>query len=92
MPYDVFPHLNPTKLESFRIAYQNKIDDENYSAWLHGKYVLEAIAACFGKNNKYPSVPYGKENNEETSKPISDAERFAIYAMQFNKSKFGKKD
>lgn len=73
------------------MAYQNKIDNQNYEAWLHGRYVLESIAACFGKNSKYPKQPYGKEKAEDNvGEQISDADRFKAFANQYNMEKFGK--
>lgn len=39
----------------------------NYQSWLNGLYVLEAIAAGFGKNKRYPAKPleiFGSDSNK----------------------------
>ena len=80
--YKLFWHLNPRKLTPFRKAYEK---DTDFKAWLHGNYVAEAIACCFGKDHEYPSMPRGlkKEQTEQIS-TLTDAEKFAMFAKQFN--------
>ena len=38
VPYDLFWHLNPRKLEPFRTAYKDRLSQEDYYAWRQGAY------------------------------------------------------
>ena len=89
--YELFWHLNPTKLEPFRIAFNNGLKTKNYLAHLQGQYFRDAIASCFSKSAKYPKEPYGTQR-EENTKPLTDAEKFAIFAAQLNKQRREKED
>lgn len=61
---------------------QNKI---NLMSWLIGIYSTQAIAACFGKNNEYPSLPIDLDASENAEKKaIIDAQKFEAYAIAFN--------
>lgn len=53
-------------------------------SWLSGMYVTHAIAACFGKNHKYPSEPISFQAENEDEKGIQDAQRFEVLAITFN--------
>ena len=83
VPYDLFWHLNPNKLKPWREAYgeQNRANDT--MAWNIGRYVLEAIASCFGSHS-YTDRPYSLKEQQEAQEGFTDAERFEIWAMQFN--------
>jgi hypothetical protein len=82
VPYELFPQLNPRKIEPFKKAFKQRKEEEiatmNYNAWLNGLYVTHAVGACFSKNSKYPSQPIditGK--NQLTLK--QKAELWALY-------------
>ena len=62
MPYELFRHLNPTKLKPFKEAYQKRLELEEYARWRNGIYVMSAVRACFG--GKYPEEPFGLEQQE----------------------------
>lgn len=57
----------------------------NYSAWLHGKYIISSIQMALNpKKAKYPENPFGKE--EETQQyPEIQARKFEDWASVFNK-------
>lgn len=91
VPYELFWHLNPIKLEPFRNAYQKKMDYDAHMAWLNGNYVRIAIASAFNPQK----VPYPKD---PAFKPVANtgndgvkesaeiqALRFREWAEVFNK-------
>lgn len=83
--YDLFWTLNPRKLEPFYEAEKIKQEENykqiNYTAWLNGIYVAEAISTCFTKNKKYPESPHEAKKEEEN---WTHAERFGAWATAFN--------
>jgi hypothetical protein len=88
----------------YRKAHEMRVDHENYSAWLQGMYVYDAIAAispvlhAFAKKGTkaqpYLPEPYKMKNAErpverqEVDAKIGAA-KFLAFAAQFNK-KFAK--
>lgn len=85
--YDLFWHLNPKKLEPFYKAklkeYGNIRDLNHLASHQSGLYVRLAVASCFSKNNRYPEVPLGMEENvheDSECQAMSDADRFAAFA------------
>ena len=84
--YKLFWHLNPTKMKPFRKAYEEKCKQDDFNAWNTGRYVMEAIASCFGKHT-YTEQPYTLKNEVEKAEGLSDAEKFAMWAKKFNKAK-----
>jgi hypothetical protein len=85
--YDLFWSLNPARIEPFKAAYKQGKDEEkaiiNLTAWLNGQYVAEAIAACFGKNHKYPSQPIDL-SGKPTIPPETEVIMFDAWATVFN--------
>lgn len=75
VPYELFWHLNPTKLKPFYTAFENKRkmrDEENWLIW--GTYAMSmfstVLASAFSKNPqaKYIEKPVyqsAKENSVE---------------------------
>lgn len=65
---------------------------------MNGLYVSRAIGGALPKGKRYPDEPIrlyriqGEDDEEEEVKPMTDAERFAAFAMVFNKQKFGVAD
>lgn len=70
VPYELFWHLNPKKLQPFKEAYQRRLEMEEYARWRNGLYVMRAVSACFG--GEYPEEPFGLET--EKSGYLDDTE------------------
>lgn len=69
VPYELFWHLNPAKLQPFKEAYQKKLEIDNQNAWLQGQYIRLAVGSILdGKKCKYPETPIGF-NNETNATP-----------------------
>lgn len=89
IPYESFWKMNPRILNIYRLQYeeeeQKNADMIDYSAWLNGRYVMRAIAACIDKKNKYPEAPFGKSTEEETSDVA--AAKFSAWAKRFNEER-----
>lgn len=100
MPTNIFWDLNPRRLEPWQRHYeyseQLRRDEQDYVAWLTGRYVLDAVGAAFdGKQSPYPSEPYSvtqmkQEQEEIATETRIAADKFAAFAMAFNE-KFRKK-
>lgn len=89
VPYELFWHLNPTKLKPFRLAYEHKLAADNHSAWLNGMYIQAAIGAAMSKSTKYPKAPFGsKEEAQDASKESAEiaAKKFDAWTKIFNAS------
>lgn len=72
VPYEVFWHLNPKKLQPFREAYHKRLEMEEYARWRNGLYVMQAVGACFG--GTYPETPFGMEQEKRGSLDDSEEE------------------
>lgn len=101
-----FFHSTPNDIEIFMEEYDKRYKTEaeiafdrmRYSAWLAGLYVQQAVASVLSKRAKYPTKPYGDEDNkvieatEDMSEEQKDVARKALLesllSMQdsFNKS------
>lgn len=61
MDKKTFFHSTPRDINIYLDAYAKRRKDENdtleYGAWLHGIYVMQAIASCFDKHYDYPDNP-----------------------------------
>jgi bacillopeptidase F (M6 metalloprotease family) len=59
--YELFWRINPRILESFKKAYEEKIETINdyvdILAWRNGYYIAQSIGLYLGKNKKYPEKP-----------------------------------
>lgn len=99
IPVDLFYRLNPKLLRRWQPYFNEALIQAEKSldraGWMHGYYVTAAIGACFSKKNKYPEEPYFKEpvrvDPDEKKHEFNDADRFLVFAAQFNKS-FKQKD
>jgi len=66
VPYNEYWHGDYTQLKFYTEAYRLQLEHENYSAWLQGAYVYEAVCAvspilhAFAKSGTRP-LPYLKE-------------------------------
>lgn len=94
IPVELFYRLNPKKLKRwqpfFNEAMVQSERDLSKAGWVHGYYVTSAIGACFSKKNKYPEEPYFREpvrvDPGEEVHEFNDADRFLVFAAQFNKA------
>lgn len=97
IPIDIFYKLNPKKM----LRYQPYLSEwlkqskheENETGWVNGIYVAKAVsAAVFPKQAKYPEEVinlFGSSqsgSSDEEAYVLTDADRFAGFAIQFNKS------
>lgn len=91
VPYELFWHLNPTKLEPFKKAYLLSKKEEarlqDVYGWVYGRYVMEAIGAAFSKEYSYPESPRSAmKSNENNKQVMSDGARFAAFALAHRKA------
>lgn len=86
VPYELFWHLNPRKLEPFKMAYQKRLEIDNHNAWIQGQYIRLAIGSVLdGKKCKYPEEPlFAKEEG------LSSEEKFLAWIEVYN-ANFDKK-
>jgi len=84
--------MNPKRLEPwqrmFEYQEQTRKDDVDYSAWLQGQYICEAVAhALNSKKSPYPEEPYlvsqRRKDQEDADKMAADS--FMAFAMVWNK-------
>lgn len=73
-------------MEPFKQAYLEKCRQQDLTAWNTGRYVLEAIASCFG-DHEYTDKPYSFKDNSANNKGLSDAEKFEMWAKKFNRDR-----
>lgn len=96
IPIDIFYTLNPKKM----LRYQPYLSEwlkqskheESETGWVNGIYVTKAVAAVLAKQAKYPEEVidlFGSSqsrSSDEEAYVLTDADRFAGFAIQFNKS------
>ena len=87
-----FYQMNPKLLMRYQPFLGKRLEqmaeNSHYNGWVYGQYMAASIAANFSKR-KYPKQPYymmdlGVGNDEEEARPLTDAERFQMFALQFN--------
>lgn len=74
-------------MKPYQLAFEKNQELKDIELWTLGRYVMEGISACFGKH-KYPEKPYGIKATDEKGQeiaPITDADRFSMFAAQFNR-------
>lgn len=85
MPYNLFWHLNPTKLKPFYTAFENKRklrDEENWITW--GTYAMSALsvvmANAFSKNSqaKFIEKPVSQQVRENAGELTEDEKQKQI--------------
>lgn len=85
--YETFQILNPKRMKPFAKAFKQKKEEAfttmNYTAWLNGIYVANAIGSCLSKNSHYPEKPIEFNNKENQGK--AQASIFEAWAIAFNK-------
>lgn len=91
MTYEQFWEGDSSLPIFYRQAYEMKQKSENeinnFNAWLQGRYIAEAISACFSKNYNYPDKPYEiEEKNKDKTQDEIMLER-ADKFRQFVKAK-----
>ena len=93
IPYETFWKLNPKLIKPFAKVFKDKKEEEreiiNYTAWLNGIYIRDAIGSCLSKNGHYPDKPLDLKMKPLTVK--ENAEQFGNFATAFN-NKFKKSE
>lgn len=92
VPALMFWDMNPKRLNSWQIVYNEKIEAEedarDHMAWTIGSYVARAIAAAFnGRKSPYPKMPDSVKarRTNAVAKAKDDAAKFGAWAATFNK-------
>ncbi len=86
VPYNLFWHLNPRKLEPFRKAYKDKLSQEDYNAWRQGAYIKLAVGSIlFSKKCKYPENPFSLVDESGEQKSLSEEEKFILWIDEYNR-------
>ena len=87
-----FYSLNPKlimRYQPFLAKRREKLaEDIHFDGWVSGQYISAAISANFSKH-KYPRKPFyemdlGIDEQEPEAKPLTDADRFMMFALTFN--------
>ena len=88
--YVLFWTLNPKKIEPFIEAHKQKQifwqEEVNFTAWLNGVYITNAIATCFSENHQYPNMPISLSGKDEGDTVNAQAQKFDAFAIQFNEN------
>lgn len=86
-----FYRLNPKLIMRYQPFMSKRIEktreDSHFDGWVFGQYIAASISANFNKRAKYPKKPYFMMQMEEEETEVhvlTDAERFAMFAMTFN--------
>ncbi|MDT4377238.1 hypothetical protein RO787_28385 [Blautia coccoides] len=78
----MFWHLNPKKLEPFRIAHQKRLEEEDNNSWVLGQYIRLAVGSVLnGKKCKYPTASF---TNDKVENALSGEDRFLLWVEVFN--------
>lgn len=86
VPYDLFWHLNPRKLEPFRTAYKDRLSQEDHYAWRQGAYIKLAVGSIlFGRKCKYPENPFSLTAGDGEHTGLSDEEKFVLWIDEYNR-------
>lgn len=92
VPYELFWHLNPRKLEPFKTAFQKRIEMDDYNAWMLGSYIRAAVGSVLdGKRCKYPEKPLGASAREGENDRLSAENKFILWVDAFNRGFEGEK-
>lgn len=86
--------MTPRLLRIYQKEYEKERQEEadmiDYTAWLHGAYVFQAINAALSKNGKYPEEALSMSEEEKEEDSSVAAMRFADWANAANKAFKGK--
>lgn len=77
VPYDLFWHLTPKKLNVFYKAYKIKLREKDTLNWQMGQYICAAIGTIL--KGTYPNKPLFQFAEEKEEK---DNEAVAVYEMK----------
>lgn len=65
---NTFYHMNLKEanliLDAYKFKKEAESKENDFVCWLNGRYICEAISACFSKNHKYPSEYYSMKTEE----------------------------
>ena len=90
MDYHTFFELSPNKLKPFGKAKELKRDNENELCWIHGFYIMSAVASALSANNQYLEQPI--DFNKKPLTPEEQFERFGVWADKFNQERHNKNE
>lgn len=84
--------MTPKILDIYQKEYEEKKQEKanmaDYSSWLNGMYVMEAISSLFSKNVDYPDKPHHLKDMENSLREESPekfaAMEFSNWAMAYN--------
>lgn len=82
MSADEYWNGYPRLAREYRKSHKKQLDEWNYKAWIHGRYIADAISATIGnafipkgrKPMQYPKEPYALTEEEQIARKIRDAE------------------
>jgi stress response protein YsnF len=85
MPFDLYWHGDPALVKHYRKAAKLKLDNDNFSSWLQGKYyydallcvapILHAFAKKGTKANPYHTEPYLFESKTSEDEVVKKEEQ-----------------
>ena len=90
IPMQEFYTLNPKLIMRYQPFMSKRLEkrqeDSHFDGWVFGQYIAASIGANFSKRTKYPKEPYFMMRTEDDAEAhvLTDAERFAMWAMSFN--------
>lgn len=83
--------MTPKIFFVFKNEYEKMKKEESYlidyTAWINGQYIMQAIGAAMDKKNKYPTEPFSFSDEKDSSE--NDAIKFEAFAISFNQSRKG---
>ena len=59
--------------KAFEMKQKRDFEDTDLKSWLQGRYMIEAISTCFGKDCTYPEKPHSFKDSSE-NKPKTEEE------------------
>ncbi|WP_343248257.1 hypothetical protein [Diplocloster hominis] len=85
--YETFWDLNPRIMDIYQAEFRRresaKLDLIDYSAWLNGAYIVNAVQTALSPRKvKYSKMPL---HTSKQDTPINDAEKFKLWAAEFNR-------
>lgn len=95
VPYELFWHLNPNKLRSFMVAFEQKREFQDSQMWFMGQYIMSALNATVmnivnKEKQKYVDKPFQQKSESVQQKELTEEEVIrqtqAIFAQLETKS------
>lgn len=80
VPYSLFWHLTPRKLNSFYEAYKIRLNEKDTLNWQLGQYICAAISTVF--KGSYPKKPSFQLVDAEKKGNSQSNEEIAVFEMK----------